>query len=565
MLTEHLVVNLTGAVRREYLNGREYLVAPVSMIVPGVLNGSHGPGLYTQEENAKSASLWNGAPITNGHPSDSQGNPISARDPSIVELGKVHNTSSNGKLTAEAWFDVLNTRRVNSRILDRLHDGQPIELSTGLGLDKEQIAGEFNGKAYQFIARNYRPDHLAILTEDKGACSLEDGCGVLVNTYHGSHDQLRGELMKMLQNNFTQDQPMAYIEEVFDNFFVYSQNNELYQQKYSSSNGLKMTGNPKKVRRKVEFEEMTSNVTKKMGSDNLSASAFAYVPDPKKPSTWKLRIDDAAHVGGAIAAIGKGFRGQKANIPSKDLAVVKRKIRAAWLKFHSDKSSKDLPSIIRNAGGDNMALTEDQRTEYIDELINNCNCEFDEDDRDVLNDFNDEKLIGWSKRMSKEKKRQAVQNAAEKGASELNPPKEKEVVTNQVPQITPDMLKNALKELPEKDWLDLAPKNVRNQLAHSQAIIDREKTGLIDRLVANESLSDEDKQKAKDFLVNKDLDELKFMVGLLPQEDKETHTGVPTLNYSGSSGPVNTPISKPTEHLIAPEIDFAELSPLSKN
>jgi hypothetical protein len=36
----------------------------------------------------------------------------------------------------------------------------------------------FNGVKYEGIARNLRPDHLAILPDDKGACSLEDGCGV---------------------------------------------------------------------------------------------------------------------------------------------------------------------------------------------------------------------------------------------------------------------------------------------------------------------------------------------------------------------------------------------------
>jgi hypothetical protein len=34
------------------------------------------------------------------------------------------------------------------------------------------------------VARNYRPDHLAVLPDQRGACSLTDGCGVMVNTKH---------------------------------------------------------------------------------------------------------------------------------------------------------------------------------------------------------------------------------------------------------------------------------------------------------------------------------------------------------------------------------------------
>ena len=89
-------------------------------------------------------------------------------------------------------------------------------------------------------------------------------------------------------------------------------------------------------------------MTKHEGSETLSASDYAYVPDPNKPSTWKLRIDDAQHVGGAIAAIGKGFRGQKVTIPPSDMAKVKAKLRAAWLKFHPDMSEKDLPDTLNS-------------------------------------------------------------------------------------------------------------------------------------------------------------------------------------------------------------------------
>ena len=58
--------------------------------------------------------------------------------------------------------------------------------------------------------------------------------------------------------------------------------------------------------------------SKKEGSEHLSASSYAYTPDKKEPSTWKLRIDDANHVRGAVAALGKGFRGNKVELPAED-------------------------------------------------------------------------------------------------------------------------------------------------------------------------------------------------------------------------------------------------------
>ena len=84
---------------------------------------------------------------------------------------------------------------------------------------------------------------------------------------------------------------------------------------------------------------------KKEGSETLSASAYAYVPDATKPSTWKLRIDDATHTSAAVAALGKGYRGNKVQIPAADLPSVKRKVKAAYKKFFPEN---DVPEILKS-------------------------------------------------------------------------------------------------------------------------------------------------------------------------------------------------------------------------
>lgn len=178
---ETLTVNLSGKVRRETLNGREHLVAPLTMIVPGVLNGSNGPLFYPLREIEKNAEAWNGVPIVKDHPQSSNGM-ISARTPEILNkqgIGVVLQARVNGKLTAEGWFDIENTKRIDSRIIDDLLAGKKIELSTGLSLDEEKVSGTFKGEDYRAIARNFRPDHLAVFVDKKGACSVDDGCGVL--------------------------------------------------------------------------------------------------------------------------------------------------------------------------------------------------------------------------------------------------------------------------------------------------------------------------------------------------------------------------------------------------
>lgn len=86
--------------------------------------------------------------------------------------------------------------------------------------------------------------------------------------------------------------------------------------------------------------------TKKVGSETLKASDYAYVPDPEKTSTWKLRIDTARHVAAAVAALGKGFRGNVVEIPEEDLPTVKKKVRAAYKKFYPEN---EVPTILKSA------------------------------------------------------------------------------------------------------------------------------------------------------------------------------------------------------------------------
>lgn len=66
--------------------------------------------------------------------------------------------------------------------------------------------------------------------------------------------------------------------------------------------------------------------TKDVDGVEHPASDFAYVPDPEKPSTWKLPIFDAHHVGGALAAMTSDYRGHRVEIPDEDREAVMRRI-----------------------------------------------------------------------------------------------------------------------------------------------------------------------------------------------------------------------------------------------
>lgn len=264
---ETLAVNITGKTRRETLNGRKYIVAPLSLIVPGVLNGSEGPLLYPLDEVKKSTYAWNGMPIVKNHPTVN-GKHVSARNPEVYQesfLGTVFNSHTDDHLSAEGWFDIEKTREVDPRILNRLENGEQIELSTGLlpdiepAKDGENIFVNAKGetKEYTGITRNYRPDHLAILPDDQGACSISDGCGVMVNQEHApkglfqklwdflvanemSHGEVMYSLQKQLRDRFTvnsngMESVYPYIDEVYNDYLIYNIDGKYYRLDYSQT------------------------------------------------------------------------------------------------------------------------------------------------------------------------------------------------------------------------------------------------------------------------------------------------------------------------------------------
>lgn len=174
--------------------GRKHIVVPVVMMVEGVHSGSAGAILHEAGELAKYPAAWNGIPVVVGHPEDN-GTPISANIPDVLEqkiVGRVYNTrfEGNGKnrLVAEAWLDEERLAEISPAALQYIRQKKPIDVSVGVFSDDEPIQGRWKNEEFIGIARNYRPDHLALLPNGRGACGWEDGCGVRINEEGGKMD-----------------------------------------------------------------------------------------------------------------------------------------------------------------------------------------------------------------------------------------------------------------------------------------------------------------------------------------------------------------------------------------
>lgn len=209
MKTINFEIATNGLTERRGHDGIEYLIVPVIPIKEGVLNGE----LVLNEEIARFIEAWNGIPLPVYHPQEN-GLPVSAQTPDIVanSLGKLwYSSFEGGVLRGELWIDVKRATSLGyENLVAHLEAGNPVEVSTGYYRDVEYTSGIHEGVSYESIARNIRPDHLALLPNAKGACSWEMGCGApRVNQDYADHAMIALYLEPEDAERLAMDHPNA--------------------------------------------------------------------------------------------------------------------------------------------------------------------------------------------------------------------------------------------------------------------------------------------------------------------------------------------------------------------
>jgi len=310
----HYTCNLSISgvkIRKETLAGRTYTVVPVVMMKEGVLNGSRGPLFYPGEELEKNPETWNHKPVLVCHPPDDS----SACTPEILnaqQIGLLMNTRFDKKkrVVSEAYIDEELCKKVDNRVWTAIEKKQVLEQSTGLFTDNELTEGEFDGTEYSAIARNYRPDHLAVLPDQKGALSVERGGGFIRNELkalfpeldqddaellrstvinvlksekhpgktgllikmltanEASHEEVRMQISTALQAKYPPPQgdsagySYPYVEAVYDGTCVFCLGGKLYSLGYTQSNAgvVKLDSTPREVVRVSEYRTKSGAV-----------------------------------------------------------------------------------------------------------------------------------------------------------------------------------------------------------------------------------------------------------------------------------------------------------------
>lgn len=301
------------------INGQEHYVirGAVPIVDDIVMNG----GLYPAEEINNSYLTMERKLMPIGHPMVN-GKYVSANDPQAVNdyyagAWAQNVCKANDKVVMDVYVNksVADTKPDGKRLIQRLDDmitgnnADPIHVSTGLLLNKEQKAGESKGKKHSWIAHNMQFDHIAILLDEPGAGTPEEGVGMFVNAdgeeadvestsiidaansmkdgwwnkvkffLNNSSEMSFDDIYQALRMSIKQDdKKWRYVVSVWPDHFVYEEDGEnakpkLFDQKYLITDKVvTLVDDPVEVVRKpTEYEVKTNGETNPMKEKMIAA------------------------------------------------------------------------------------------------------------------------------------------------------------------------------------------------------------------------------------------------------------------------------------------------------
>jgi len=290
----------------EVINEVPHYVVPVVMMIEGVHNGSGGRTYHSSQELSNSVELWQNIPVTIHHPVIGD-EFVSVNEDGIKEEYVVGYISEaimkDNKLTATLKLNCERLNEISPETAQAIQNGNIMEVSIGVFTDNEEKEGEWNGETYERIAHNHRPDHLALLPGEVGACSVKDGCGLRVNNEkeggtNVNEVTVNSEMLKHLNkegfavvpitinqegfsaimnriygmlNSMDTQGVYYYLEEAYDGYLVYNKRtedgkSELYKQSYQTNadGTIELTGEPVKVMRKIEYIQVNNEKEEEM-------------------------------------------------------------------------------------------------------------------------------------------------------------------------------------------------------------------------------------------------------------------------------------------------------------
>ena len=263
--------------------------------------------LYPADQLKAAAATLEGKPAPAGHPKNSAGQSISALNGEALASAWIGSYVRNarheaGRTVADVVVNEAQARAHpdGAKLIERLdaaiagNNSEPIHVSTGLMMDPIIANGESRGKKYSSIVTNIRYDHLAILLNEQGAATPDQGVGMFLNSA-GEAEQveeviintkpedlrtsgLLGWIKRLIGNEsemsfddiadkLRESLPQnTWLREVYSKRVIYvtdidGRDSAYFQQDYAidSSGSVSLLGSPVEVTRRVEYKPVETN------------------------------------------------------------------------------------------------------------------------------------------------------------------------------------------------------------------------------------------------------------------------------------------------------------------
>lgn len=304
------VVNSASNITTETIDGKPHIV--VRGITPVVDDIVMNRKLYPAAEIEKAYNTLERNPMPLGHPKV-DGKHVSARDVRAVNEYHVGAWLQNvnhkdKKVTGDMYVNrqYAESSEKGKRLINRLDEmlagtnSEPIHISTGLLYSGIAANGESKGKKYNEIATNMMFDHVAVLLDEPGAGTPEEGVGIFVNAEGDeteievcnlqdaivsdnrkdgwlnkikffvandggmSFDEIAASLREAIRAN-TPDS-WRYVVSIYPDYLIFEEEKKttsgrnLFKQKYLISDGaVSLVGEPVEVVRKPTEYEIKTN------------------------------------------------------------------------------------------------------------------------------------------------------------------------------------------------------------------------------------------------------------------------------------------------------------------
>jgi len=174
-----------AAIRHEKRNGRDVIIVPSATLPDGIIMNKIK---YPADEIEKGFMTLNDTLAPFGHPRVN-GDFVSASHPDGLAISYIgaHNINvrrENGRVLIDKIIDVeVASQSPNGKaVIEAINAGKPVHTSTGLLCSLDSPDGE----DHEHIARNMYFDHDAILLNEEGAATPDQGVGMMVNA-KGEH------------------------------------------------------------------------------------------------------------------------------------------------------------------------------------------------------------------------------------------------------------------------------------------------------------------------------------------------------------------------------------------